>query len=499
MKKYHGVIVSVLIFVLQINNFMSVCAQSERKYPKEVEARIKRVERNLIAWVQTQDITTQRLRDRMAFFQVQGLSIAVIHNYKVEWAKGYGWADTTERIPVTTRTLFQASSMGLSLHATAVLKLVQENKIDLNADINSLLTSWKFPYDSLSKNKKITIANLLSHTAGLNVTYFPGYEKGDTIPSIIQILNGQKPANTPAIHSQFEPGIRVKYSDGGALISQLIVSDVTKQPYDDFMLKTVLEPLNMTNSSYSQPPHEDKRKFLASAYEEDGSLVKGNYHTYPELAPDGLWSNPSDLCKYIIETQLSYRGLSNKILSQQNTELALSPFLTQPANTLSDVLVVKGNKYFQHFGTSEGYSCMYYASLGEDGNGAVVMMNSENHLLLDEIFKSVAIVYGWKNFYTPEFKKVVKLKKEQLASVEGKYKFQFQKGQDTVYLQIRAKDNGITITQSWNKVELAFVPASDLDFFNVNIPFKLSFRKDKEGLVTHVLALDKDLWEKVVK
>jgi CubicO group peptidase (beta-lactamase class C family) len=230
------------------------------------------------------------LKERINFYHVKGVSIAVIRNYKIEWARGFGWADSAEQRPVTTSTLFQAGSISKSLNAVGVLKLVQDGKLDLYRDINDYLKTWKFPYDSLSHGKKITVANLLSHTAGLNLHGFPGYEKGDPIPSLSQVLDGIKPANTDAVRSSFEPSLRAQYSGGGTTISQMIVQDVSNMRYDEFMWKNVLKPMGMNNSSYTQPPPKENKNKLATGYLADGEEVKGKYHIYPEQAAAGLWT-----------------------------------------------------------------------------------------------------------------------------------------------------------------------------------------------------------------
>src|SRR5258708_12968477 len=121
----------------------------------------------------------------MAFYHINGLSIAVVHNYKIEWAKGYGWADSAEQRPVTSQTLFQAASISKSLNGVGLLRLAQEGKLDLYADINNYLTGWKFPYDSLSKGRKITVANLLSHTGGLTLPGLPGYSLCHPLPTVV--------------------------------------------------------------------------------------------------------------------------------------------------------------------------------------------------------------------------------------------------------------------------------------------------------------------------
>jgi CubicO group peptidase (beta-lactamase class C family) len=232
----------VLVFIL----FMQRNALGQSA---DTQDKIQQVEKNLVGNVQIEGKAPYTMAERMAFYKTKGVSVAVIQNYKLAWAKGYGWADDSLKIPVTTQTLFQAASISKSLNSVGALRLVQEKKIDLYADINNYLTSWKFPYDSLSGNKKISLANLLSHTAGLTVHGFGGYEKGEQVPTLVQVLNGQKPANSPAVRSMYAPGLKSEYSGGGITISQLIVMDVTHQPYDKYMYDQVLKPLGMTSST----------------------------------------------------------------------------------------------------------------------------------------------------------------------------------------------------------------------------------------------------------
>ena len=392
MRKLFSFSFFVLFLLIQDK---SILAQSTN-YTAQVEDRIKKVENGLVGQVQTQDTIRWSLKERMAFYNVQGLSIAVINNYKIEWAKGYGWADTLEHRPVTIQTLFQAASISKSLNGIGVLKLVQDKKLDLSTDINEYLKSWKFPYDSISKNKKITVANLLSHTAGLNIHGFPGYKKDASLPLITEILKGKKPSNTEAIHSQFEPGLKFQYSGGGTLVSQLIIMDITNQPYDEYMLQNVLKPMGMTNSLYTQPPTEDKKQLLATAYHTNGKRVNGKYYIYPELAAAGLWTNPTDLCNYIIETQLSYQNKSCKVLACEMTKLRLTPYL-DGSSALGVFIENRGTeKYFYHSGGNEGFCCKYYGSF--DGKGVVIMSNSDNRQIIEEIANSVACVYKWKDF-----------------------------------------------------------------------------------------------------
>lgn len=451
----------------------------EKKYSPEIESKIKKVESNVRFWIRIDGEPNLTLKDRMNFYHVKGVSIAVIKDYKIEWAKGYGWADSVEKRRVTTSTLFQAGSISKSLNGVGVLKLAQDKRLSLYADINDYLKTWKFPYDSLSKGTKITLANLLSHTAGLTVHGFPGYERGDTIPSLAQILNGQKPSNTDAVRSSIQPGLKHEYSGGGTTISQLIIQDLMQEPYDVFMWKKVLKPMGMNNSFYTQPPQISKQKILASGYYKDGKKVIGNYHIYPEQAAAGLWTNPTDLALYVIETQLALQDKSNKVLSQEMTKLRLTPYIDNSA-ALGVFIVKRGEQtYFQHSGADEGFVAQYYGSM-EGGNGVVVMVNSDNGAITEEILNSVATVYGWKGFYNPILRpKIISVPQNILETYVGEYK---RKVESKFYIKISIRNGKLFYSEpDWDGFEL-FAGAEN-NFFSRENPVGISFNKDAEGKV----------------
>jgi CubicO group peptidase (beta-lactamase class C family) len=364
-------------------------------YSPEVEKEIAEVESHLGVTGKGPDLVWLGLRERMANYKVKGLSIAVVHHYKIEWARGYGWADSGEKRPVTVHTLFQAASISKSLNSVGLLRLAQDKKIDLYADINTYLKSWKFPYDEKSGGKVISVANLLSHTGGLTVHGFPGYERGVALPTVVQVLNGTPPANTQAVRSMYAPGIKYEYSGGGTTISQLILMDVTGEAYDQWMAEHVLRPMGMNESSYTQPAPIAKAAVLATAYHMDASEVPGKDHIYPEEAPAGLWTNPTDLCKYIIETQLALEGKSAKVLDAAHERLRLTPYVDSSAALGVFIVRKGGGQWFQHNGGNEGFRCAYFGSM-EGGEGVAVMVNSDNGWILNEVLAGVARVYGWK-------------------------------------------------------------------------------------------------------
>ncbi len=450
-------------------------------YPPEVQARITRVEEGLVGAIQTQDTIRWSLKDRMAFHKIPGVSIAVINNYQLEWAGGYGWADKTLLFPVTTQTRFQAASISKSLNGVGILKLVQDKQLDINADINQYLRSWNFPYDSATGGKKITIAHLLSHTAGLTVHGFPGYAISDTLPRIIDILDGKRPANTKAVRSQFAPGLRYQYSGGGTVITQLLVEDQTGKSYEKYQWEKVLNPLGMINSSYEQPSSIRKPGVLATGHYTNGSEVKGKYHIYPEKAPAGLWTTPTDLAKYIIEMQLCIQGNAGKVLSAASTRLMLTPFIDAAAG-LGVFINQKGEgKYFQHGGANEGFRCQYFGSM-ENGKGVVVMVNSDNGNIIPEIINSVALAYGWKGYYTPMVRtQVTTPAVELLDSYTGQYQLSPQ-----FILDITREGNQLKL-QATGQDQYDIFPEAVNKFFLKVVDARITFVAAGAGAITKAI------------
>jgi CubicO group peptidase (beta-lactamase class C family) len=459
----------IAIFFLSI---ISVSAQNP-SYSKEIEEKIKQVENNLVGWAKLQDSKTAwNLQERMKYHNIHGVSVAVIRNYKIEWARGYGFADTSDKRPVTHNTLFQAASISKSLNAMGVLQLADKKKIDIHQNVNNYLQSWKFPEDSLTRNTKLTTAHLLSHTGGLTVHGFYGYKWTDSLPTDNEILNGQRPANSSAVRSQFAPGVRFQYSGGGTTISKKIIMDVSGQEYDMYMWKQVMEPIGMSRSFYPQPPPPQAFRSLATAYRASGAPLIGKFNIYPEQAADGLWTTPTDIGKFIIEMQLSLQGKSNKVLSKEMTDTMLTPYLDKSA-AMGVFINTRGNKkYFQHAGANEGFRGQYYGSF-ENGDGVVVMVNSDNNAIVGEIINSVATVYDWKEFFTPTIKKEVKVPVEKLRSYVGEYAI----GNNV--FKITLENERLFVSQNRQKpVPLYFTsdtaffamepPAADLEFLSTD-------------------------------
>jgi CubicO group peptidase (beta-lactamase class C family) len=464
---------SLLLIIILL--FSSVVF-SQINYSPETLEKIKEVENNITGRIILNDDRPSTITERMAKYNLKGMSIAVIQDYKIVWAKGYGWADAENKIPVTSETLFEPGSISKSLHALGILKLAQEKKVDLNTDINTYLTSWKFPYDSLSKGKKITLAQILSHTAGLSVHGFPGHDIQERIPTVINVLDGKKPAVTPPVRSMFEPELKFEYSGGGITISQLLLTDVTKQDYATWMYNNILKPIGMQNSSFAQPPAKDKQALCASGFYADGSPVSNKFHVYPEQAAAGLWMTPSDLANYVIDMQLAYQGNPSKVLNSEMVKLHLTTYKEGPTSLGSFIEDHDGSKYFEHGAANDGFCGDFYGSL-EGGYGVVVFLNKDDQKILPEVINSVAKTYNWKNFYhEPIRKKCISVDAKTFKKYEGIYL-----NNDSTWEAIIEKDGEYYYYLSKTYLKMYF--ATPDQFLTEYFSTVKEFSKDEKGNV----------------
>jgi CubicO group peptidase (beta-lactamase class C family) len=261
------------------------------------EARIARVEGNLTSTLLIKGKSVKRytLSQRMEHYHVHGLSVAVIDHYEVVWTKGHGLADVRAGRTVTAETIFQAGSISKPVAAMAAMKFVQDGRLSLDDDVNRRLKSWKVPNNEFTKDQKVTLRRLLSHSAGLTVHGFPGYAQGELVPTVEQVLDGVKPANTAPIRVDTSPGTLLRYSGGGYTVMQLLLTETAGEPFARVLKRTVLDPIGMHSSTYDQPLPSSWRERAAFGYRGDGSAVPGDYHTYPERAAAGLWTTAQDL------------------------------------------------------------------------------------------------------------------------------------------------------------------------------------------------------------
>ena len=340
----------------------------------------------------------QELMDR---FGVPGVSIAVIKDYQIHWTKAYGQADVSAKAPVTPDTLFQAASISKPVTAFAVMRLVEAGKLSLDEDVNHYLKSWTVPDNEFTHGRPVTLRALLSHTSGTGDGFgFPGYHPSAERPTLVQILNGDKPSNIGRVFWERPPFTAYKYSGGGTVIVQLLLADTLGKPFPEIMREQVLEPVGMKRSTYEQPLLPERDATAARAHDGRGRAMDTKWHVYPEQAPAGLWTTPTDLAALAIELQKALRGES-KVLSRAAAQEMITPVGTGPYAV--GFAIEKRNEgwYFGHGGSNWGFQCNLLAHRLK-GYGFAVMTNSDSGgRLIPEIEARVAAAYNWDSLDKP--------------------------------------------------------------------------------------------------
>jgi CubicO group peptidase (beta-lactamase class C family) len=424
LKKFLTVLffVSLLAVVLRLHVLAAASQpRASEQASSDAAAHIARIENGLLPAVVIKGVPpkSMSLSERMAFYKVPAVSMAFFDRGQIVWARAFGVADVASQKPATPDTLFQAASISKPVAALAALRLVQDGKLSLDEDINVKLKTWKVPENAFTEKEKVTIRRILSHSAGLTVHGFPGYASGETVPTLVQILNGEKPANTEAIRVDVVPGTLWRYSGGGYVILQTLMSDVTGQPFPKIMHDLVLQPAGMTHSTYEQPLPKSRAGEVATPYRSNGDPVPGGPHTYPEMAPAGLWTTPSDLARMAIEVQKEYAGQSTKILNQTMAK----QMLTRQTGTWGLGFALNHPDHallFGHGGANEGYRCDLEAYV-DSGQGFAIMTNSDSGGdLYAEVLRAVAKEYGWPDFHPTEHT-LAKMNPESFKAFAGTY------------------------------------------------------------------------------
>ncbi len=330
-----------------------------------------------------------RLVERMAELHVPGVSVAVVRNSKLAWAKGYGVRVAGGSDRVDASTMFQAASISKPVAAIAAMHMSQYGNFTLDENVNAKLKSWKIP-----GVETVTLREILSHSAGLTVHGFRGYAAGEPVPTVVQILNGEPPANSKPVVVDVTPGSIWRYSGGGYTVLQELMTDrfAGSKTFPQIMSMIVLNGLGMKNSTYEQPLPPAFHAQAAHGHDKDGREIKGGWHTYPEMAAAGLWTTPSDLARVAIEMYKAVKGESNRILEQKTAAQMLQ---VQKGNYGLGWQVMNGGSGFVHGGSNEGFKCLLFAPGG--GDAIIIMTNGDQGAkLMQEIEQAATAEYGWK-------------------------------------------------------------------------------------------------------
>jgi CubicO group peptidase (beta-lactamase class C family) len=432
------------------------------------------------------------LADQMQRYNVPGVSIAVINQATIEWVQGYGVQKAGDNVPITTQTRFQAASISKAVSAMAVLRLAQTGKLDLDTNVNHTLRSWQVPENEHTRDHKITLRGILSHTAGLTVHGFRGYAAAEKVPNIRQVLDGESPANSGPIRVDSVPGSQFRYSGGGYTVIQQLLEDVTGKPFPEFMQSTVLDRLHMKNSTFEQPLSRQYADDAVIGHRGDGRPIDGKWHTYPEMAAAGLWTTPSDLARFAIEVLKSSVGQSNKILSLEMTREMLTRHIGYYGLGFG-IEQFDDSIGFSHGGGNEGFRCFLVGYTGT-GQGAVVMTNGDyGHFLMMEVLRGIAHVYGWPDFQPTE-KSVAQVNPDIYAQYEGEYRLVDLAERGAV---ISSQDEHLYMQTLPDGIRYELYAESETQYFMVEREQLITFVEDDDGTVNTLMIGSQAKMERV--
>jgi CubicO group peptidase (beta-lactamase class C family) len=393
---------------------------------KNIEGRIRRFENGLLlpAVIKGAPPVRLKLSERMRYYHTVGVSIAVINDGRLEWARGYGLKEAGKSGPVTPDTLFSAGSISKPIAAMGALKLVESGRLNLDEDVNNRLVSWKIPENEYTKQSKVTLRRLLNHTSGLPLGGGSGktYRFGEPFPTIVQALNGTPPADNPPVQVEFVPNCRWAYSSAGYAVAQLLMTEVTKKSFPELMRETLFDKLEMTHSTFENPlPPQLWERAATGHGSTDARPIENRFPSTAAMAAGGLWTTPSDIARFALDLQKAKTGNSGKILSQETANLMLTPFRAGWGLGL-EIDTSGRTPRFSHSGGMPGFTALMVA-YNWQGQGAVVMVNQDTYngmQIAAEIMLGLAREYEWAD-YLPVEKKVVAANPEAYGDYVGYY------------------------------------------------------------------------------
>jgi CubicO group peptidase (beta-lactamase class C family) len=390
-------------------------------YAQKNSSIIEQFENGLSTDLQLKDSAIHHFNiyDRMKFRKVPALSVAVIKNGAIVLAKNYGDADISQGIKADSTTRFHFASISKTANALCILKLVEAGRISLTSDFRGYIKDGSFKETKYSKGQKITIANLLSHTAGINRDDGPSgdYNHNTPLPTITQIVKGEKPALGNGAYSIRKPNEAYEYSNQAIAITQKILADNFDADYNRLLTNMVLHPLKMTQSTFALKLDSMQEKQLARGYVYDYQVVPP--WVFPCQAEGGLVSTTVDIAKMVIAIQNAYNEKDKTFLQKSSIETMFTPTLGATTsytgslnipykNGLGVMLFEKGGRqYFTHTGSIDGYTAVYIGSF--DGiDGAVIVVNTSFAGIFTEILNSIATTFEWKNYTDYNYQTAIK-------------------------------------------------------------------------------------------
>ena len=463
------------IYYLNLTLLLISCTVSQNETNESEYFRTKadsiyalHIEKNLIPMYSVAGkVKKMSIPEMMKQDSIPGMSIAFVDNGEIAWTKHYGFANIKDSVPVNSETIFTGASLSKPITAIAALRLVESGFLNLDEDVNLKLKEWKVPESKLTEKEKVTLRRLISHNAGIKNDLWNSYLPTETVPTLNQILSGEKPSIDPATSVIFEPGSRSKYSNPGYSIIQKLLMDTQNESFERIIDQLIIDPVGMKNSSIKQPIPDRLMEKRATGYTTD--LKPYPYRLFPYQAAGGIWTTPTDLAQFMITLLDDYHKGSNTLVSKEMAQKIFTKNINRYVFSLwnwGDDIV------FQHTGSNQGFNCIMYGSINKK-QGIVIMTNSENAFgMIDYIQRAVNDVYDWE-YVKPEIMKPVKKDISWAEKYLGDYKWRgnnlrlSKQGEDLIILSGKEK---YVLTQTGPKM-----------FILSEVPMKITFSDDENS------------------
>ena len=445
-----------------------------------MKKRMRGVERNLLETVTIKDTPPKKMniQERMLYYRVPGISLAVFDNYDKEWSQTYGLKESETDDPVDTASLFQVGGLSLPVTTLGILHFMERGDLDLDEDVNTRLSSWKVPQNRFTRKVPVTLRHLLSHGSGATLPTIPGIKQGEPIPEMRDILTGTDPAANPPLAFDFEPGTQIRPSMGGVAVAQLLLEDLAGQPFSRLMSESVLQPLGLQNTFFDPLP-EGALGRAVSGHQRDGTPLEGKWLRQAVPAASGLWSTAEDMARLGLNIIKTAMGTGTSIISSRTVRAMLTPSIgNRGLGFFIDDTGENLNINIQ--GKTEGFRA-YMILYPQRGQGAVLLTNSVNgQFLIDEILRSISLVYEWPHF-KPQIKSLYRLQPEVYQQYVGSYEV------NPEYILSVSHEDYYLVIQPTGQAPTRFYVENPQTFFSTSPYIQIVFQFDDSNRVTGLI------------
>ncbi len=317
-----------------------------------------------------------------------GLSVVLIENCSATWHRDFGLADKAHGKPVDPNTLFQFGSMSKTITAWAIMTLVDEGKVDLDAPVNKYLKSWKLKSAEFDP-AEVTVRRVLHHAAGLSLPSVSGVDAGSKLPSLVDELAGTGPSKMGVTITE-KPGAKFNYSGGGYALLQLLIEDVTGTSFRAYVSKKIFKPLGMKTANFR--PDQKTLLKAATPYNKEGVALPFRWFSAEGAA--GLYATVDDYAKFVVAN-----CAANNVLKAQTLKSMFEGDAAAPRYGLGYELLPKltNNPIISHSGSNLGWKANFIL-FPTEGVGIVVATNSD----VGEARKKVISI--WRGAVLAKFK-----------------------------------------------------------------------------------------------